>query len=194
MKKTIEVYHECFGGCIGLMEPELYTSVNSSCIRCTECNRLFSTNKFVSHYHSSYFHSCHLGFDSTNWRMYIMLVDQKPQRELLALWDSMKNRFNPNVLYSSLGKSDVKCQDGDFAYLNSPDHKKAMGKKIIYSRLWIPPLMENLHNRKQAASASVSAPQSLSSLKYTANSHSNSGTLPHDRTCLLYTSPSPRDS
>jgi len=191
---SFEVYHECFGGCIGLMEPDFYTSVSSPCIRCTECNGLFSTNKFVSHNHSPYneAHTCHWGFDSTNWRIYTMLVEQTPKRELLGLWDSIRNKFNPNAHYSSLEKSDSKCQDADFvAYINSPDHKKAMVSPI-----------ENLRNREQAASSSTSSasvsafrpwspppPSSSLSSKYMLNSSNsrftfpnNSGQSMHDRT------------
>ncbi|XP_066922706.1 ski oncogene-like [Clytia hemisphaerica] len=162
---SFEVYHECFGGCIGLIEPELYTSLSAPCIRCTECNGLFSIQKFVSHNHSNYdeVHTCHWGFDSSNWRSYIMPVEQNPTRELVNLWMSVKNKFNrPDLHYQTMEKSDNKRQDADFmAYINSPaDNKKAMVSPI-----------ENLRNR-EAASAFRPWSPSPNSSKYPNSSHS----------------------
>lgn len=141
---SFEVYHECFGGCIGLLEPDLYTSINAPCIRCTECNGLFSTRHFVSHNHSSYdeVHTCHWGFDSTNWRIYTMLVEENPTRELCAMWDRIRKKFDQ--------KSESKVPDADFvAYVNSPDNQKALVSPI-----------ENLRNREAASSASAFRPWS----------------------------------
>lgn len=137
---SFEVYHECFGGCIGVFDPELYVEVNSPCIRCTECNGLFTTRKFVSHNHASFdeVHTCHWGFDSARWRFYIMLVEQKASRELLKLWDNIKAKFDSRQDRMKLANPDQAGQDADFvAYIHSPDHKKAMVSPI-----------ENLRNQE----------------------------------------------
>lgn len=133
---SFEVYHECFGGCIGVFDPELYIEANSLCFRCTECNGLYTPRKFVSHNHTSFdeVHTCHWGFDSSRWRCYIMLVEQKASRELLAFWDNIKHKFDstqPKIKYTNIDQN----QDADFvAYINSPDHKKAMISPIEHLR------------------------------------------------------------
>ena len=150
---AFEVYHECFGGCIGLLDPELYSAVNAPCIRCTECNGLFSTKKFVSHNHTNYdeVHTCHWGFDSSNWRIYIMLVEQNPTRDHITLWNSVKQKYTRNH-QSIQEKTDSKGQDADFmAYINSPDNKKELVSPI-----------ENLRTKQAASSASAFWSWSLS--------------------------------
>lgn len=143
---SFEVYHECFGGCIGIFDPELYVEVNSPCIKCTECNGLFTTRKFVSHNHASFdeVHTCHWGFDSARWRFYIILVEQKASRELLKLWDNIKSKFDSRQDRLKLATPDQTSQDADFvAYIHSPDHKKAMVSPI-----------ENLRNQEAQESSS----------------------------------------
>jgi len=125
---SFEVYHECFGGCVGIFEPELYTEPTSQCIRCTECNGLFSPKKFVSHNHTSFdeVHTCHWGFESSRWRYYLLLVEQKPTRELLMLWDSIKDKFNGNRGKKTSSAENAEKQDPDFvAFIKSPERKKA---------------------------------------------------------------------
>lgn len=135
---SFEVYHECFGGCVGIFEPELYTEPTSQCIRCTECNGLFSPKKFVSHNHTSFdeVHTCHWGFESSRWRFYLLLVEQKPTRELLMLWESVKNKFSGNRGKKSASADSVEKQDPDFmAYIKSPERKKATFSPIETLRI-----------------------------------------------------------
>jgi len=93
---SFKVYHECFGKCKGIFNPELYTSPHAKCIECTECRGLLSPQKFVCHSHKALENrTCHWGFDSANWRAYLLLAkDQefrdRAQREL----DGMKARFD----------------------------------------------------------------------------------------------------
>ncbi len=139
MRNTLnfEVYHECFGGCVGLFEPELYTEPTSQCIRCTECNGLFSTKKFVSHNHTSFdeVHTCHWGFESSRWRAYLMLVDQKPTHELVFLWESLKNKFNGNRSKKNTS-ADGDKQDPEFvAFIKSPERKKSTFSPIETLRI-----------------------------------------------------------
>lgn len=135
---NFEVYHECFGGCVGLFEPELYTEPTSQCIRCTECNGLFSPKKFVSHNHTSFdeVHTCHWGFESSRWRAYLMLVEQKPTRELVFLWESIKSKFNGNRAKKSPSTDNAEKQDPDFvAFIKSPERKKATFSPIETLRI-----------------------------------------------------------
>lgn len=72
----IPVSHECFGGCKGVLLPREYTSPSSLCIECSECSGRLSTAKFVSHSHCGQEDRiCHWGFDSSNWRFYLMLAE-----------------------------------------------------------------------------------------------------------------------
>nr|SVE77905.1 EOG090X0EYT [Daphnia lumholtzi] len=93
------VYHQCFGKCEGLCKPELYTSPNAVCIDCADCNLTLSPADFVSHAHRSVENrTCHWGFDSTNWRAYLLLArrQQQPQQSndvLLHQLEEFKNRF-----------------------------------------------------------------------------------------------------
>ena len=129
---SFEVYHECFGGCIGTFDPDLYVEPNSACIKCAECKSLYSPMKFVSHNHTSYdeVHTCHWGFDSSRWRIYLMLVEQKACPELLNLWKNIKIKFISTQNQSTVSHFD-QSQDADFvAFIHSPDHKKAMVSPI----------------------------------------------------------------
>ena len=169
---SFEVYHECFGGCIGVLDPELYTEANSPCVKCTECNCLFTTRKFVSHNHTSYdeVHTCHWGFDSSRWRSYLMLVEQKASRELLTLWNSIKCKFDTSRSMKGKFNSLDQNQDADFvAYIQSPDHKKALVSPI-----------ENLRNQESKYDPEGSSafhpwspkPTRLSGSRRNDNSHS----------------------
>lgn len=78
LSKTIRVYHECFGRCAGLYRPALYLKPDSPCIECTECSCLLPPHKFVRHTHKARNHrTCHWGFDSANWRYYILLATDR---------------------------------------------------------------------------------------------------------------------
>ncbi|EFX79843.1 hypothetical protein DAPPUDRAFT_26062, partial [Daphnia pulex] len=93
------VYHQCFGKCEGLCKPELYTSPDAMCIECADCSLTLSPADFISHAHRSVENrTCHWGFDSTNWRAYLLLArrQQQPQPSnevLLHQLDEFKNRF-----------------------------------------------------------------------------------------------------
>nr|SVE73860.1 EOG090X0EYT [Daphnia atkinsoni] len=93
------VYHQCFGKCEGLCKPELYTSPDAVCIDCADCSLTLSPADFISHAHRSVENrTCHWGFDSTNWRAYLLLArrQQQPQPSndvLLHQLEEFKNRF-----------------------------------------------------------------------------------------------------
>ncbi|NP_571013.1 v-ski avian sarcoma viral oncogene homolog b [Danio rerio] len=97
-EKSFKVYHECFGKCKGLFVPELYTSPNAACIQCLDCRLMFPTHKFVVHSHKRLENrTCHWGFDSSNWRAYILLDQDYSEKEenstLQQLLTELKGKF-----------------------------------------------------------------------------------------------------
>jgi len=95
---SFKIYHECFGKCTGIYTPEHYSSPYARCIECVECHGLFSPQRFVCHAHRAVENrTCHWGFDSTNWRFYMLLAKkQEPMEQLQSLLDEMKSRFDYN--------------------------------------------------------------------------------------------------
>ncbi|XP_070560926.1 ski oncogene-like isoform X2 [Ptychodera flava] len=105
-EKSFKVYHECFGKCKGVFSPELYTSSQAKCIECMSCHGLFTPQRFVCHAHkASENRTCHWGFDSANWRSYLLLAKdqdiekyQEPLEEMKAKFDFMgryKRKLSP---------------------------------------------------------------------------------------------------
>jgi hypothetical protein len=79
---SFRVEHSCFGACRGILLPEAYTSPTARCIECLECEGLFCPQKFVCHSHRNRENrTCHWGFDSANWRFYLLLSDDYTQSE-----------------------------------------------------------------------------------------------------------------
>ncbi|CAL8259496.1 unnamed protein product [Gadus morhua 'NCC'] len=98
-EKSFKVYHECFGKCKGLFVPELYTSPNAACIQCLDCRLMYPTHKFVVHSHKSLENrTCHWGFDSANWRAYLLLGQDYTGKEekvhLEQTLDEIKEKFD----------------------------------------------------------------------------------------------------
>ena len=94
---SFEVYHECFGGCVGTLEVELYSDPYAQCITCAQCDGIFSPRKFVIHNHSSGEpHTCHWGFDSSKWRLYLMLCNENPNHKLQGMWEALRTKFSDN--------------------------------------------------------------------------------------------------
>ncbi|XP_035224452.1 ski oncogene-like [Stegodyphus dumicola] len=107
----VRVYHECFGRCTGLYTPDLYAEPRARCIECVECHGLLSPQKFVCHaHHPKENRTCHWGFDSFNWRSYILLevgLEENPQ--LVEILSEMKNRFDFNHKYKRKQVSVLLC-------------------------------------------------------------------------------------
>ncbi|XP_051967430.1 ski oncogene-like [Xyrauchen texanus] len=98
-EKSFKVYHECFGKCKGLFVPELYSNPNAACIQCLDCRLMFPTHKFVVHSHKRLENrTCHWGFDSSNWRAYILLDQDYTEKEesstLQKLLNELKGKFD----------------------------------------------------------------------------------------------------
>ncbi|XP_024875549.1 ski oncogene [Temnothorax curvispinosus] len=89
-----KVYHECFGKCKGIFDPKLFETDDSVCIECLECGYQFSPQRFVRHAHRSLENrTCHWGFDSANWRSYLLLSrDQQHYNKSLSLFRELKER------------------------------------------------------------------------------------------------------
>lgn len=98
-EKSFKVYHECFGKCKGLLVPELYSSPAAACIQCLDCRLMYPPHKFVIHSHKSLENrTCHWGFDSANWRAYILLSQDYAGKEEKARLgqrlDEVKEKFD----------------------------------------------------------------------------------------------------
>ncbi|XP_022238635.1 ski oncogene-like isoform X2 [Limulus polyphemus] len=89
------VAHRCFGKCIGVLVPDLYTTPYAKCIECTECYGAMNPEVFVCHaHHSKENRTCHWGFDSSNWRAYVMLSNDEEEKEKLQQHlEDVKARF-----------------------------------------------------------------------------------------------------
>uniref|UniRef100_F6VAY6 SKI proto-onco n=1 Tax=Ornithorhynchus anatinus TaxID=9258 RepID=F6VAY6_ORNAN len=103
-EKSFRVYHECFGKCKGLLVPELYSNPSAACIQCLDCRLMYPPHKFVVHSHKSLENrTCHWGFDSANWRAYILLSQDYTGKEEKArlgqCLDDMKEKFDYSNRY-----------------------------------------------------------------------------------------------
>ncbi|XP_046882013.1 v-ski avian sarcoma viral oncogene homolog b [Hypomesus transpacificus] len=105
-EKSFKVYHECFGRCKGVFVPELYNSPIAACIQCIDCRLMFPTQKFVVHSHKRLENrTCHWGFDSANWRAYVLLdqdytaKDEKAHLEQVL--KDIKEKFNAASKFSN---------------------------------------------------------------------------------------------
>lgn len=89
-----KVYHECFGKCKGIFDADLFITEDSACIECLECGLRFSPARFVRHAHRSLENrTCHWGFDSANWRSYLLLSrDQGHYNKVVNYFQELKER------------------------------------------------------------------------------------------------------
>lgn len=79
----IQVYHKCFGKCVGFYYPSLLMNSNSKCIECANCKIMLSPRRFVGHTHGPKENDvCHWGFNSYNWRSYIHIKRKQTQNNL----------------------------------------------------------------------------------------------------------------
>ena len=96
---SFKVYHECFGKCKGVFIPELYTHPHAMCVKCCDCEGMFSPPHFVCHSHKALENrTCHWGFDSANWRSYLLLAkDQSQLSHMIKLekcLEEIKEKFD----------------------------------------------------------------------------------------------------
>lgn len=95
---VFKVYHECFGKCKGNFNPDAYTSQKALCIQCVDCGRWFNPQKFVCHSHKALENrTVHWGFDSANWRNYLLLAKHQTGIDKLQdVLEQIKGRFDNN--------------------------------------------------------------------------------------------------
>lgn len=91
---SFRVVHRCFGKCEGICSPELYSFKEPACIRCIECNGMFTPQRFVCHVHQQQENSTlHWGFDSNNWRAYLQVAEDEENREKYTTYlDNLRER------------------------------------------------------------------------------------------------------
>lgn len=113
-ERAVRVYHDCFGKCRGLYRPSHYSSPGAACIECEDCSGLFAPDKFVCHTHRPKVRlTNHWGFDSHNWRAYILLARDQPDGHKLDVDDThaerllleMKQRYDLHRLMTSKRKA-----------------------------------------------------------------------------------------
>jgi hypothetical protein len=111
---SFKVYHECFGKCKGICTPELYTDSNAHCIECAECHGMFSPQKFVCHVHQFLENrTCHWGFDSSNWRSYLLIAkDQENHEKLSEVMEKFKEKHSTanslqHIKRKQVGRPDI---------------------------------------------------------------------------------------
>lgn len=97
---SFKVYHRCFGKGEGICSPELYSYKDPACIRCIECNGMFSPQKFVCHVHQQQENSTlHWGFDSNNWRAYLHVsLDEENREKYTTYLDELKEREHQDMV------------------------------------------------------------------------------------------------
>uniref|UniRef100_A0A8D0SNZ8 Ski oncogene n=1 Tax=Sus scrofa TaxID=9823 RepID=A0A8D0SNZ8_PIG len=113
-ERSVRVYHECFGKCKGLLVPELYSSPSAACIQCLDCRLLYPPHKFVVHSHKALENrTCHWGFDSANWRAYILLsqdyTGKEEQARLGRCLDDVKEKFDYGNKYKRRAPRSLGC-------------------------------------------------------------------------------------
>ena len=108
-----KVYHECFGKCKGLFNPDSYVHPDAKCIQCLDCDGMFCPQKFVCHSHKNLENTtCHWGFDSSNWRFYLLLArDQIHLDKCEELLNQIKSKFDPKckvfILFMPMNKYNI---------------------------------------------------------------------------------------
>ncbi|XP_042348509.1 v-ski avian sarcoma viral oncogene homolog a [Plectropomus leopardus] len=147
-ERSFKVYHECFGKCKGLFVPELYTSPNAACIQCMDCRLMYPTHKFVVHSHKAQENrTCHWGFDSANWRAYILLGQDYSGKEekarLEQLLDEIKEKFDFANKYKRKASSRV----SDPIPIKKSKHEDFPSQSLLADK-------EKQHDWLQALSAS----------------------------------------
>ncbi|XP_038552977.1 v-ski avian sarcoma viral oncogene homolog b isoform X2 [Micropterus salmoides] len=131
-EKSFKVYHECFGRCKGLFVPELYTGPSAACIQCMDCRLMFPPHKFVVHSHKRLENrTVHWGFDSANWRAYVLLDQDYSGKEEKSHLDQLLKELKGK--YDLMGKrshiscrspSPVQAKRSKFDKLQSPSADK----------------------------------------------------------------------
>ncbi|XP_014207552.1 ski oncogene-like [Copidosoma floridanum] len=101
-----KVYHECFGKCKGIFDAECFESEDSPCVECLECGCRLPPQRFVRHAHGSQENrTCHWGFDSANWRSYLLAA--RDQRDYSKVADFFKELKEKNLVPNPKRKLEI---------------------------------------------------------------------------------------
>ncbi|XP_058789268.1 ski oncogene isoform X2 [Phymastichus coffea] len=107
-----KVYHECFGKCKGIFDADSFACEDSPCVECIECGCRLSPQHFVRHAHGSLENrTCHWGFDSSNWRNYLLLSrDQQHYTKVANFFKELKDRHVVSNSKRKLETSDIQYE------------------------------------------------------------------------------------
>lgn len=153
---SFRIYHECFGKCKGIFSPELYTNEKAKCIECVDCHGMFSTEKFVCHSHKALENrTCHWGFDSANWRSYLLLSkDQEFRERFQDALDQMKSRFDPSArLKRKEGEED--CKDSTKRGRFEDESSSEGSRETSAFRPWSPGIASEAKDHTKQALLSI---------------------------------------
>ncbi len=87
--------------------PELYAGPSAACIQCMDCRLMFPPHKFVVHSHKRLENrTVHWGFDSANWRAYVLLdpdyTGKEEKSHLEQLLKELKGKYDLTGKRSSI--------------------------------------------------------------------------------------------
>ena len=127
-RDSFKVYHECFGKCKGIFNPESYLEPDAKCIQCVDCMGSFSTSEFVRHSHKALENrTCHWGFDSSNWRSYLLMAKDQDNRERVKeVLEYMKARFDTSKKYKRKQRTEI-CDPADLKRSKSEESSSPSG-------------------------------------------------------------------
>ncbi|XP_074654811.1 ski oncogene-like [Tubulanus polymorphus] len=162
---SFKVYHECFGKCKGLMNPDLYETDDAKCIQCTQCRGMFSPRKFVCHSHKSQENrTCHWGFDSQNWRYYLLLADDDDEGDanprVQEALEKVKSKFDPSRKFKRKLK-DVEVEKNEIKRAKNNDVLEHI--RISAFQPWCPIYKDGKHGVIRADSGGKYLPSYLHS-------------------------------
>ncbi|XP_028309320.1 v-ski avian sarcoma viral oncogene homolog a [Gouania willdenowi] len=155
--RSFRVYHECFGKCKGLFVPELYTNPNAACIQCMDCRLMYQTHKFVVHSHKAQENrTCHWGFDSANWRAYVLLGQDYSGKEEKARLQQLLDQIKEKYDFSNKYKRKLSSRASDPVPIKKSKHEDLPSQSPVSRK-------EKQHDWLQALSASKKGNNSIPS-------------------------------
>lgn len=133
---SFKVYHECFGKCKGLCMPEFYADSDARCIECLECRGLMSPRHFVCHSHRPpETRTCHWGFDSANWRAYLLLCQDQPEVEVR---EKLLDLFKQQHLENNMLKQAIESMGGRTDWDRIEEEEVVAAKKLKLADDYVP--------------------------------------------------------
>jgi len=125
---TIPVMHRCFGKCAGSLRP------STRVVRCVDCGHELDAQQFVAHSHGDQErHTCHWGFDPSNWRAYLQLaapanVSEDDERRLRNCLDYFKEHADDELTTTALHAGCRKRRQVQYPHIVAPDTENYTSK------------------------------------------------------------------